>query len=54
MQIRDQRGALNPMFKVIKSPETIAKLQKLVYVYNSTTGELIGVFPTVFHAISRR
>ena len=30
-----------------KSPATIAKIQKLVYVYEADTIKYIGVFPTV-------
>lgn len=47
MQTRDRKGRLNPMFGVAKSPETIAKLQKLIYVYDSINYDLIGIFPTV-------
>ena len=35
------------MFGTKKSPTTIAKLQKLVYVYEAETLKFIGVFPTV-------
>ena len=47
MQTRDKKGSNNPMFGVIKSPVTISKLQKLVYVYEADTQKLIGVFSTV-------
>lgn len=47
MQTRDIRGILNPMYGKQKSAETLAKLQKLIYVYDSTTYNLIGTFPTV-------
>jgi len=46
MQTRDKKGQNNPMFGAVKSPVTIAKLQKLVYVYEAETRKLIGVFPT--------
>ena len=47
MQTRDKKGVNNPMFGTKKSPTTIAKLQKLVYVYEAETLKFIGVFPTV-------
>jgi hypothetical protein len=47
MQIRDKFGVNNPQYRVIKTPETIAKLTKLVYVYNSLDMSFIGVFSTV-------
>ena len=50
MQKRDKKGKNNPMFGVKKSSATIAKIQKLVYVYEaegSATIKYIGVFPTV-------
>ena len=47
MQTLDRKGKNNPMFGITKSPETIAKLQKLVYVYEADTQKLIGVFSTV-------
>ncbi len=47
MQRIDRKGINNPMFGIVKSPATIAKLQKLVYVYNADTLKLIGVFSTV-------
>jgi hypothetical protein len=43
---RDGKGINNPMFGQIKSPATIAKLQKLVYVYEAETFKFIGVFST--------
>lgn len=46
-QTRDKTGANNPQYGVIKSPRTIAKLTKLVYVYNADTLEFIGSYPTV-------
>nr|YP_009690199.1 hypothetical protein PPIT_000095 [Porodaedalea pini]QEG56979.1 hypothetical protein PPIT_000095 [Porodaedalea pini] len=47
MQNRDRSGSNNPLFGKIKSPSTIAKLTKLVYVYNCIDMSLIGVFSTV-------
>ena len=44
---REKKGRKNPMFGIVKSPTTIAKLQKLVYVYEAETRKFIGVFPTV-------
>ena len=35
------------MFGLAKSPETILKLQNLVYVYEAETRKFVGVFPTV-------
>jgi hypothetical protein len=35
MQTRDKSGSNNPLYGKIKSASTIAKLTKLVYVYNS-------------------
>ena len=47
MQTRNKKGINNPMFGVIKSPATLAKLHKLVYVYEADTRKLIGTFSTV-------
>ena len=47
MQTRDKKGVNNPMFGTKKSPTTIAKLQKLVYVYEAETLKFIGKFSTV-------
>ena len=47
MQTKDKKGINNPMFGIVKSPATIAKLQKLVYVYEADTLKNIGVFSTV-------
>ena len=47
MQTRNRKGKNNPMFGTVKSPATIAKLQKLVYVYEAETLKRIGVFSTV-------
>ena len=47
MHNKDKSGANNPQYGVIKSPETIAKLSKLVSVYNEVDNTLIGQYPTV-------
>jgi group I intron endonuclease len=47
MQIRDKAGIKNPQFGVKKSAETIAKLFKLVYVYEFGTKNLVGSYSTV-------
>lgn len=47
MQIRDKRGKFNPQYGVSKSIETLAKLKKLVYVYNDKDMSFIGSYSTV-------
>ena len=47
MQKRDKKGLNNPMYGIKKSPATIAKLQKLIYVYEAESLKKIGVFSTV-------
>ena len=47
MQNRDKSGILNPQFGIKKSTETLAKLTKLVYVYDYLTKDLIGTYSTV-------
>ena len=47
MQKRDKTGYNNPMFAKRKTLETISKLVKIVYVYDSNTKELLGEFSTV-------
>jgi len=47
MQSRDKTGKNNPQYGVIKSAATIAKLTKLIYVYNSLDMSYIGSYPTV-------
>ena len=47
MQFKNKKGIHNPMYGIHKSPETIAKLQKFVYVYNVESKTLIGVFTTL-------
>ena len=44
---RDKSGNKNPQFGKKKSVETIVKLTKLVYVYDSLTKNLIGSYSTV-------
>jgi hypothetical protein len=47
MQIRDKFGAKNQQYGISKTPKTIAKLTKLVYVYNYLDMSFIGQFSTV-------
>ena len=47
MQKRDRKGVNNPMFGIKKYPATISKLQKLVYVYDAESLNLIGIFSTL-------
>ena len=47
MQYKDRSGNKNPLFGKTKSPSTIAKITKLVYVYNCLDMSLIGEFSTV-------
>ena len=47
MQNKDKSGSLNPLFGIQKSPSTIAKITKLVYVYNYFNMSFIGEFSTV-------
>jgi hypothetical protein len=49
MQIRNKAGINNPLLclGVKKSAETIAKLTKLVYVYEFKTKNFIGSYSTV-------
>ena len=44
MQNRDKSGILKPQFGIKKSTETLAKLTKLVYVYDYFTKNLIGTY----------
>lgn len=46
MQRVDRSGANNPQFGVVKSAETVAKLTRLIYVYNLNF-ELLGSYSTV-------
>jgi group I intron endonuclease len=47
MQLRDKKGSNNPLFGKIKSPSTLAKITKIVYVYNFLDKSLIGEYSTV-------
>lgn len=47
MQTRDRSGVNNPLYGKIKSASTIAKLTKLVYVYNSEDMSFIGELSTI-------
>lgn len=47
MQIRDKRGKNNPQYGKSKSIETLAKLKKLVYVYDVKDMTFIGSYGTV-------
>lgn len=47
MQNRDRSGSNNPQFGTKKSMDTIEKLTKYIYVYNSSDLSLVGVFGTV-------
>jgi len=47
LQTRNKVGINNPNFGGKKSTATLAKLIKLVYVYNSEDLNYIGSFPTV-------
>lgn len=47
MQTRNKAGINNPNYGVKKSTTTLAKIIKLVYVYNSEDMNYIGSFPTV-------
>ena len=47
MQNRDRSGSKNPLFGKTKSPSTIDKITKLVYVYNCLDMSLIGEFSTL-------
>lgn len=47
-QIRDKSGENNPMFGITKSEQTLAKLRKMIFVYDVTQNyKLLGVYPTV-------
>jgi group I intron endonuclease len=47
MQKRNKIGVNNPQFGVIKTSKTIAKLTKLVYVYNSVDMSYLGSYSTI-------
>jgi len=47
-QSRDKSGENNPMFGKAKPEQTLAKLRKMVFVYDVTQDyKLLGVYPTV-------
>lgn len=46
MQTRDKSGSNNPLYRKVKSASTIAKLTKLVYVYDKNM-VFIGEFSTI-------
>lgn len=46
-QKADKRGPNNPQWGVIKKLETVAKLTKLVYVFDASSGEQLGKYSTV-------
>jgi hypothetical protein len=46
MQYRNKNGINNPYYGKTKSSETISKITKLVYVYNSLDMSYIGEFNT--------
>lgn len=47
MQTKNKAGITNPQYGIKKSAKTLAKLTKLVYVYDSNTKNLIGQYSTV-------
>nr|YP_010041362.1 GIY-YIG endonuclease [Pisolithus microcarpus]QPA36139.1 GIY-YIG endonuclease [Pisolithus microcarpus] len=47
MQTRDKKGINNPLFGTPKSIMTLAKITKLVYVYNAKDMSYIGTYSTV-------
>ena len=47
MQFKNKKGSNNPLFGKIKSPTTLTKINKTVYVYNCLDLSLIGEFSTV-------
>lgn len=47
MQTKDRSGSNNPLYGKVKSTLTIAKLTKLVYVYNNEDMSFIGKFSTI-------
>ena len=47
MQLKDKKGFNNPLFGKIKSPATLAKITKIIYVYNCFDMSLIGEFSIV-------
>nr|YP_010470473.1 GIY-YIG endonuclease [Inonotus hispidus]UVF37961.1 GIY-YIG endonuclease [Inonotus hispidus] len=47
MQTKDRSGSNNPLFGKTKSAVTLAKITKLVYVYNCVNMSYLGEFSTV-------
>lgn len=47
---KNRNGENNPMFGKKKSPETIAKLNKRVYIYDSSTRDLLTIYPSFTEA----
>ena len=47
MQNKDKSGSNNPLFGKTKSAATLAKITKLVYVYNFVNMSYLGEFSTV-------
>jgi hypothetical protein len=47
MQFKDKKGSNNPLFGQIKSPSTLAKITKIIYVYDCLDMSLIGEYSTV-------
>lgn len=47
MQTKDKSGSNNPLFGKTKSVVTLAKITKVIYVYNSLDMSFIEEFPTV-------
>lgn len=47
MQLKDRKGSNNPLFGKIKSPSTLAKITKIVYVYDCLDMSLIGEYSTI-------
>jgi hypothetical protein len=48
MQNRNKSGDNNPLYGIKKTPSTLAKITKLVYVYNFSDMSFIGEFSTVY------
>ena len=47
MQIRNKKGQNKPLYGKIKSASTLAKITKLIYVYDCIDISLIGEYSTV-------
>lgn len=47
-QTKDKFGPNNPMFGKLKTEETLAKIRKMIFVYDVTdNNKLLGIYPTV-------